>query len=71
MTDFITDAERSRCETLEAVMAAIHRVTSAYREIDNPKQPEDFKRRLRADLPERYRSMKDACSFAAEMEIPA
>lgn len=62
----ITDQERSRCETLEAAMAAIHRVTSAYREIDNPKQPEEFKARLRADLPARIASMKDACGFVAE-----
>lgn len=62
----LTDQERARCDTLEAVMAAIHRVTSAYREIDNPHQPEDFKARLRADLPARIRSMQDACGFVAE-----
>lgn len=64
----ITEQERARYDTLEAVMASIHRVTSAYREIDNPKQPEEFKDRLRADLPARIASMKSACAFVAEAE---
>jgi hypothetical protein len=67
VSESLTDQERSRCDTLESVMASIHRVTSAYREIDNPRQPEDFKARLRAELPARIASMKDACQFVSEV----
>jgi hypothetical protein len=58
---------KASVETLEAVMATIHRVTSAMREIDNPKQPDDFKARLMADLPVRLESMRDACAYASEV----
>jgi len=59
--EFITDTERKQCLKLESVMGVIHRVTDAYRLIDNTKQPEDFKARLRADLPARIADMEAAC----------
>jgi hypothetical protein len=58
---------KASVETLEAIMASIHRVTSAMREIDNPKQPDDFKARLQADLPARLASMRSACAHASEV----
>ena len=57
----ITDQERSLMAEIESVMGKLHKVSNAFRQIDNPHQPEEFKGRLRMDLKANLADALKAC----------
>ena len=62
----ITDQERPLMAEIEAVMGKLHKVSNAFRQIDNPRQPEEFKGRLRMDLKANLTDALKACDALAK-----
>ncbi|MEO1187795.1 MAG: hypothetical protein AAFW60_01885 [Pseudomonadota bacterium] len=61
--------EREFFNELESVMGSIHRVTNAWREIENPRQLEHHKNRLRAELPGYWDEAKRKMEQALKLEM--